>query len=1275
MGVWGRLGLVLATISRQATAQSCEDGSSFEECVTTPEGCLWELNNDAENAPDVNTYSCVSCSDLDGDIYRCAFPCMFDIETAECALPQPTPFPTLAPLATNSQTGATDSFVLFEMGSVDFDEEKKRGLEEILAATFGAEFVVLRDDGLEVENCGEAPLCATNPQLVDTVGNWESVTLPTLETCCPARDTRKTLPCQTIDPTGEACRVSGLQIPYCDEANDLDSPECRFLALDPGNLTLTVSPVLRDSGDQGGCCLSCTCYGDPNCISFNGTKASWRLCDARDPSRDCRHTRSACESSTDHEGNECKWRQNYLSNWQSGGRCQPDEKAGPSWLLMYAVDDFSFQVMQEERGVIREVFMQTADGNFSMNANDCFAGAALETTWTFSGPDGSLIPVWAENWVRDDLPGIYDIEWYIFDQTTEIQVNIRCTGTANPSGTEYGNNRLNVDAVIDPVGDQSDAFETLRIGATGFCVTGSLIDETTTVSSLGSLLQHLEVEKQCGSIRTDVNILVTLEIARTLCGTSTTINGIPLCFNSFCEQYARPNQEVAECKDHFKNENPEKAFCHSVSASQIRREQCKDNIDEFGWGPTTIDFFMRVESQLLECVNRSDELPTSLRRCEEGVVLQFQAVPGDDHSWTDYLAFPKNQPLCNGTLIFTAASDRVLFTSPIRFEQCSLEPSCGVLEKCMFVPEFLGNLSFVHNDFNIGRPSRSPTPRPTQNPTLSPVPTRSPTDTPTITPTTLPPTRSPASTDSPTESPTGPPTNQPTESPTRSPTDGPTESPTRSPTHSPTDGPTESPSRAPTTSKPTSSLSPTTKPTRSPTQKPSVKPTKGPTSSPTKLPTTTPTESCEQVACPPSSGGETPPLFQNQNVATTGDDACIDDISFTTDIIVATYCDCDFDVNGALFETSKGGTSVDLSFACPSVSDTLQQTSICSLMCDEIGCDAWTLDDSVCEFYNCNGNTPDFIPEMGSISAEKCIGTPTGRPVLQPTHFGWTPGRRRVLGSSSARSDAMERRQLRTPGRVVFQFRLWAVFASGDEQEASTAVTSSNTEVVIQSANDLLQLSSTFEDVRDSAQFLQFYSSETYKVDDLRFVDTVYNPVIHNDEAFLEEVCLVLERAVQRFGEEFGNEYPDLVLSSVICESSGGDPKLVNFRSYGDSNGRLVVFYRIINVIPGSIQSMLELQEGMQIFQEELEASPASDVSVLVLSAFFETNPPARKPVPSAAIVVPLLLVVLAVVGFGVVVVRRRRRQKMEQAEEMKQALDIYERVSDRERRRKRQHN
>ena len=223
--------------------------------------------------------------------------------------------------------------------------------------------------------------CLTIPGFTNSPGDFQAV-LTEMNECCAPKDTSP-VTAEPLDQNYEFSRFSQACNPICDEDNAAQC--CDELDEDD---ELRVKIVFSGSERDALCCDSCTCYGDPRCISFSGLKTSWIPCDARDArtadSRNfCLSTRDMCERITDPAGNQCVWLPNGATsaNWnvlRRGGPCKPignDREGEFSCMTMYETETFSMCLKQGDRGILVQAIVKLGDDEYVINAEDCLNDA------------------------------------------------------------------------------------------------------------------------------------------------------------------------------------------------------------------------------------------------------------------------------------------------------------------------------------------------------------------------------------------------------------------------------------------------------------------------------------------------------------------------------------------------------------------------------------------------------------------------------------------------------------------------------------------------------------------------------------------------------------------------------------------------------------------------------------------------------------------------------------------------------------------------------------
>lgn len=520
------------------------------------------------------------------------------------------------------------------------------------------------------------------------------------------------------------------------------------------------------------CCVSCSCHGDPECISFDGFQDKWVICDARQDNNNglvgnCPIKRKVCEKQLDPAGNQCKWLSgDARPDGQS--RCQPwdteNNRMALFPLLMYQADEYSITVYQGERGSIFDVEIKSGTDVYELNSEECLES---ESPWNVPA-DPRYFTRREEQYESDPYN---DIIWTVIDETTQISATIRCVTVLNETGAPVGS-RLNVESVVEP----NLAYKSGRSNLDGFCYTNNLGKTGTT--------DHTDTLDNCTNGIASQDAL----IARVMCeNPSITSSGVQSCREAFCSKHKHPyfaeEPDPREACITLLNTDVRQGFCEAVahpSSGQTKtmaNAECVNFIEDYGWAQAGRRYLEIVDLED-SCVSDQVDLPEYLEECEEGVELQLL----QNGEWSSYLAFPAKKPVCEGVVFEFECDDYPeLFTNQWRFYQRSPDKQACHTNVCETVLGFDAEVKF------IPLPTAAPTPEPTTSPSVSP-------------------------TGHPTASPSATPTESPTKKPTAVPTSSPTDSPTRNPTtDTPSFFPTEAPTRNPTTDTP--SLFPTSSPT------------------------------------------------------------------------------------------------------------------------------------------------------------------------------------------------------------------------------------------------------------------------------------------------------------------------------------------------------------------------------------------------------------------------------------------------------------------------------
>lgn len=578
------------------------------------------------------------------------------------------------------------------------------------------------------ENCGFAPLCGSS----DVEFDWQTGVIPdgvegevilgaelNFQDCCKLKDTVPQEECQIVDPTGESYRTLTATEPICgDGGEDCTEGSCE-------EYQLVLNPVFLENSQNDACCDSCTCFGDPQCVSFSGEEKIWILCDGRDvPHEDsifdmCRITESQCLKEKDHAGNQCV----YLAedgrgrDWtvgKQGSPCQPNPESPTSAINMYSVPDaqFALTLEQGERGIIEKVVLSLECGEFELTAADCMAQG--RNAWSFSGVD-SLPEFFSYN----DVVLGYDEHWSVVDPFSGISVAIRCHANHYEGDTTAYVPRINVEDLSDPVPRG-------RNNADGFCVTSEFDTGSATTSNSDKIFSR----ELCTEGLQDSDVR---NIYRALCKNP----GLPSsahesCIYHFClERYSPLFSSVEECQNVFSSSLKE-GFCGGVTYSEKDKKKCEEQWDDLGAVETITQYYDDEKG----CTS---EIQTSLNKCQSGVVLQFFR----NNQWNDAVAIPSDFCADQGPVLLSYCDYRYLFNRRIRILQKTASIECGPVNQCQTVEGLIADIALNKNTpFPTSFPTDSPTNAPTDFPTPFPVsPTEFPTpfpDTPTAFPTLFP---------------------------------------------------------------------------------------------------------------------------------------------------------------------------------------------------------------------------------------------------------------------------------------------------------------------------------------------------------------------------------------------------------------------------------------------------------------------------------------------------------------------------------------------------------
>jgi len=561
-------------------------------------------------------------------------------------------------------------------------------------------------------------------------------------TCCPAvfpgQDQRRLSSATTPNTPsrllqgGEECRSVQVEEPYC-------VPEESGCSAASTTLTLNFFFEYFSLDSTELCCSECICWGDPRCVSFDGERDEWLICDDRRPS-DCMHKPGRCNAITDHLDQPCEFvrrtrkKKNgfeepflYRGFEEDGSPCQSSaifNGTGPfPEMLMYEANGNRVSLTLGERGVITSMAFTTGTlGTFEIEAAACI-GDTSDAVWTNTNPDAQVPDTWTVNQVNPN-----EVLWNIQSTDFTMFADVTCAKI-----TDF-RSRLDVEILLpfssDDRNDQSILTET-----GGFCFTnmiegrtpGALTREESEqclFDEIGGCLEACKalVTPACNSDNKDDNLHEWCS-ENDLSGLNTPLTEEE-CFDVISneENCTITSQNWADIVCQLDNPDDD------VNDPTSGYAKCMMEIEDFGWyyyvdnrPPTSVDTV-----QPGECVDNVADYPESKPdECAVGVEVQY-FIEGE--GWITRFFIPIDSPPCNNELVLSGADFPELILNPIRLAQCeSISTVCNRVNECIPTNGF--EVSFEFEDTNCPTPEPTPSPS-TGEPTMSPT-TLAPTPNPT----------------------------------------------------------------------------------------------------------------------------------------------------------------------------------------------------------------------------------------------------------------------------------------------------------------------------------------------------------------------------------------------------------------------------------------------------------------------------------------------------------------------------------------------------------------
>mmetsp|Transcript_20766 Transcript_20766/g.36339 ORF Transcript_20766/g.36339 Transcript_20766/m.36339 type:complete len:1158 (-) Transcript_20766:380-3853(-) len=557
-------------------------------------------------------------------------------------------------------------------------DNMKRRLQVAAAVLATAVALFANEAQSAASSCGSGDtqiLYQSNTKCTTSSSGVSNLATPevTVDTCCGIESTSSWAGLLDDDSSSDdsICRYVETSSAYCEDGTD-----CELNSTD----TMTISLNMYTTAANETCCRSCKCVGDPDCVSFDGTPASWVLCDGRRKSN-CKQGRKPCRRQRDHLGNRCKWikKDPLYEGWdEDGSPCQVDwEKSGHPTMTMYQRGLFASNLTLGERGVIVNLTISTGDtgAEYVLNAARCFEYDPRSNPDTYAeawySPTGDAIPsTWSVS-----IPNEVEIKWRVLDNQTNTIVEVLCT---NPPDTNR--TRLDVKKLYS-LDDETDDDEY------GFCVTNT-IDRglaTTKYNSYSDGGQaDYEFQQKC-LVKTLPTILATCKI---IMGAQCNPYSLDSYVTEWCENadltYTDLQGDVNECIDMLVTSGTD-----SVRGARWTRYLCQlnrvDDVDEcvalvsqFGWASflETNSNGLNDDSTSSSCasnVTLYSKLEGDDATCALGIFVDYQLTNG---TWVQAFFIPSDLPPCDAELSVDGSQYPELFMYPIRFRQCTLSASC-----------------------------------------------------------------------------------------------------------------------------------------------------------------------------------------------------------------------------------------------------------------------------------------------------------------------------------------------------------------------------------------------------------------------------------------------------------------------------------------------------------------------------------------------------------------------------------------------------------------------
>lgn len=428
-----------------------------------------------------------------------------------------------------------------------------------------------------------------------------------------------------------------------------------------GGDTMSLNITFGPDTDED-CCVTCSCYGDPECFSFDHTFSKWIVCDGR-TTDSCLIQKNKCLSLTDNNDNSCVWRNGRKKNSRgynvglNGSPCIPDFKNGPAPTMQMIDIPGVMEVVLElgERSIITNVLI-TVDGVADeFDAERCFDG----------NPFKGSVPPYATPESSDR--GRIERTWIIQHEGIFMQmVCIRLLDNKkNP-----GRARINVQELAVPN----------EMSASGFCST-NIIDK---VGGLNPDTEH--IHETCVQNETSA-----LQACKALLEPGVVPSEMQECATKYCNggyggsrtkclQELVPPNDYSLVTDRKKMKKAVSMWTYYYCSNVVKMNkvkslsECRHYVYRLGWWAAVEKWGNGIGH--MSCTPAMDDLEQyrigrRMNPCEHGVFIDVDMGNG----WEEKYFIPEN--LCGGvsSLEFTVTPEMspMLFNpqNRIQVRQCT----------------------------------------------------------------------------------------------------------------------------------------------------------------------------------------------------------------------------------------------------------------------------------------------------------------------------------------------------------------------------------------------------------------------------------------------------------------------------------------------------------------------------------------------------------------------------------------------------------------------------